>query len=135
MAELSRRGFFGSVAAFAAACTLDPELLLWKPGEKTIFLPPLKGSLIAGKPLLKGDIFTIEGIYAVNPVTFKTMDWLQHFVITSDVSSGEVSTENICPSMVFNGVYTNVSGVLAPKSRITPLEYSPALIRRLGGAQ
>jgi len=36
---MNRRGFLGSLAAFAAQCTLDPELALWKPGAKTISVP------------------------------------------------------------------------------------------------
>jgi len=36
---MNRRGFLGGLAAFAAACTLDPELSLWKPGAKTISIP------------------------------------------------------------------------------------------------
>ncbi len=36
---MNRRGFLGSLAAFAAACTVDPELGLWKPGAKLISIP------------------------------------------------------------------------------------------------
>ncbi len=36
---MNRRGFLGSLATFAAALTLDPEKLLWRPEAKTIFLP------------------------------------------------------------------------------------------------
>ena len=43
MTEISRRGFLGalgaSAAAFAVACELDPDLALWVPGQKTIFIP------------------------------------------------------------------------------------------------
>jgi hypothetical protein len=35
---LNRRAF---IASFAAACTLDPERLLWVPGKKTISIPKL----------------------------------------------------------------------------------------------
>jgi hypothetical protein len=36
---LTRRGFLGTLAAAAAGMALDPERLLWAPGQKTIFLP------------------------------------------------------------------------------------------------
>jgi hypothetical protein len=36
---MNRRGFFSILAGAAAALTLDPEKLLWVPGEKKIFLP------------------------------------------------------------------------------------------------
>ena len=38
--EVTRRGFLSALSAFAATAVLDPERLLWKPGEKTIFIPP-----------------------------------------------------------------------------------------------
>jgi len=38
---MNRRGFLGSLAAAISAATLDPEKLLWVPGKKTIFVPPL----------------------------------------------------------------------------------------------
>lgn len=36
---ISRRGFLTTLAAVAAVATLDPERLLWVPGQKTIFIP------------------------------------------------------------------------------------------------
>lgn len=46
MADMNRRGFFGRLAAGAAAVVaaseLDPDFLVWKPGAKTVFIPPAK---------------------------------------------------------------------------------------------
>jgi len=36
---MNRRGLLGSLAAFTAACTLDPELALWVPGQRSFFIP------------------------------------------------------------------------------------------------
>ena len=36
---MTRRSFLGRAAAMTAAMTLDPERLLWVPGQKTFFLP------------------------------------------------------------------------------------------------
>jgi len=36
---MDRRGFIGSLAAAAAALVLDPEKQLWRPEQKTIFIP------------------------------------------------------------------------------------------------
>jgi hypothetical protein len=47
--SLTRRGFLGSLATFAAGLTLDPERLLWVPGEKTVFLAPETGWVDGGK--------------------------------------------------------------------------------------
>lgn len=53
--KLSRRGFLGilgtaavSAGVGAAFFELDPERLLWTPGERTIFLPP-ETRLVAGE--------------------------------------------------------------------------------------
>ena len=46
MKTVSRRGFIQTLAASAAAAAayevIDPERLLWVPGQKTIFMPPVK---------------------------------------------------------------------------------------------
>lgn len=38
---LTRRGFFGTIAAAAAAAAYDPERLLWVPGRKLISIPAI----------------------------------------------------------------------------------------------
>jgi len=107
-----RRLGFGTVAAAAAATgAIDVERLLWNPGERTIFLPspptiePLYGSLVTG------DIFTIEGYYALNPRTYKATSQLQQFVVTADIQGGEVLTiESIFPKLITEGPYQTVTG-------------------------
>ena len=37
---MNRRAFLETLLGSAAALTLDPERLLWLPGEKTVFIPP-----------------------------------------------------------------------------------------------
>lgn len=36
---MNRRGFLAALGTFAAAAVLDPEKLLWVPGQKKIFIP------------------------------------------------------------------------------------------------
>jgi len=36
---MNRRGFLESLAVFSAAIAIDPEILIWKPEAKTIFIP------------------------------------------------------------------------------------------------
>jgi hypothetical protein len=38
--ELNRRGFLGLLGAALVGATLDPERLLWVPGQKVISIPP-----------------------------------------------------------------------------------------------
>ena len=39
---LTRRGFLSALATAAAGLTLDPERLLWVPGQRTFFLPSIE---------------------------------------------------------------------------------------------
>lgn len=113
---MDRRRFLSLLAASAAGLALDPERLLWVPGQRTIFLPALKPSLVSPVALTKGDVFTIAGVYSVNPVPM-----LQQFVITDDVTAGEVSLASICPRIITDGPYQNVAGVVTPHAKIQPL--------------
>lgn len=66
---MNRRGFLGSIAAFAAACALDPERALWVSGAKTISIPAPRLEVIHTIPVnllpisfAVGDIITIGGL-------------------------------------------------------------------------
>ena len=44
---LTRRGFLGMLGAAAAGVVADPEQLLWTPGKRKLFVPPVGGWLPA----------------------------------------------------------------------------------------
>lgn len=78
--------------------------------------------------LLKaGDVFTIAGVYAVNPVpgegtTGKTvMPYLQEFVVNSDTDSDGSgnATISISPAIIVSGPYQTVSAEPADNAAIT----------------
>jgi hypothetical protein len=77
----------------------------------------------ASARLKKGDIFTIDGVYAVNPVSGDTLPDLQQFVVTADVSSDGSGnlTVAISPSIVATGARKTVSAVPANNAPITVL--------------
>lgn len=75
-----------ALAVATADSVLDPEFALWTPGAKTFFLPPEKPA-VKLPVLFKGDMITIPGIYAVNPITNLSTGYLQRFVVTEDVQS------------------------------------------------
>ena len=60
----SRRGFLGSIATFAAACTLDPELALFVPGKKLISIPKPRGrggnTLVTHLEIIRTKIYEIS---------------------------------------------------------------------------
>lgn len=115
---MDRRSFlralgFGTVAAAAAATSvLDLEKLLWVPGEKTICIPPPS---TLGVALTRGDIFTIDGVFAVNPLTLKPTGFLKQFVVTADVRSDAefVPRGDMWPRLTTRGPYTTVASPLS----------------------
>lgn len=60
-----------------------------------------------------GDVFTIDGVYAVNPVTKATLPHLQQFVVVSDVTAHVTTTSSttltISPPIITSGAFQTVS--------------------------
>lgn len=60
-----------------------------------------------------GDVFTIDGVYAVNPVTKATLPHLQQFVVVSDVTANVTTTSSttltISPPIITSGAFQTVS--------------------------
>lgn len=59
-----------------------------------------------------GDIFTLAGVYAVNPVTKQVMPYLQQFTVTADATvagDGTVAL-TISPQIILSGAYQTCSG-------------------------
>lgn len=58
-----------------------------------------------------GDVFTIDGVYAVNPVGKQTLAFLQQFVVINDGSSDGSGnlTMTISPPIITSGAYQTVS--------------------------
>lgn len=69
-----------------------------------------------------GDIFTISGVYAVNPQNRQSTGQLQQFVVTAQVSdtSGAI-TASISPSIVASGSGQTVNSIPADDATITVL--------------
>jgi len=106
---MNRRAFLATLATAAAGLALDPERLLWVPGAKTIFMPAEKPSLVSSCALKRGDVITLSGVFAVNPMTGEEQPYTQQFVITSDVSYGDVPVSLLCPRPIDAGPYRNVN--------------------------
>ena len=105
---MNRRAFLQSLATVAAGVVLDPEMLLWRPGVKRIFLPS-PPSLLAPIDLWPADMFMLEGVNAINPMTWRHTEHLQYFIVTEFTRKGESVTPHIWPRPVAEGPYQNVS--------------------------
>lgn len=77
------------------------------------------------KAIKKGDVFTISGVYAVNPVTKQTLDFLQQFTVVSDATTAASEANDtdlvISPAIITSGPYQTVSAAPADDAVITPL--------------
>ncbi len=74
--------------------------------------------------LKKGDVITIDGVFAVNPVTKATLPFLKQFVVTADANSGASTgpaTLTISPPIIASGAQKTVSAVPADNAPITVL--------------
>lgn len=77
------------------------------------------------KTLKAGDVFTLAGVYAINPRTRVAQSYLQQFVLQNDVvtnASGAASTMlTVAPAIITSGPYQTVSAVPADNAPITML--------------
>ena len=80
----------------------------------------------AASRLKKGDIFTIAGVYAVNPVSGDTLSDLRQFVVTADFSSLADGSGNV-------SIYPEINAT-APNKTVSALPADGALITVLGAA-
>jgi len=104
----------------------DPEKALWKPNRRGFLsmfiaaavapmLPdvlPLKSWPDGFASLRKGDVITISGVFAVNPLSYTQTGHLQQFVITEDCNRRH-SLLPICPSIITVGPLQTVSNAPA----------------------
>lgn len=71
----------------------------------------VKGMDNPGGTMTKGQVFTIAGVFAVNPVTYVQLPYLQQFVVTANVAGAAAVTRtvNFAPSIYTTGSFKNVS--------------------------
>lgn len=75
--------------------------------------------------LNQGDVFTLTGVYAVNPVTKATLPYLQQFVlragVTTDANAANNTALTISPPIITSGAFQTVSAAPADDAPITYL--------------
>lgn len=99
----------GGAAGVAIAATVDVDKILWEP-KPMIVVPEMPVPRLMFHPdafrMVVGDLFTIEGICGINPVTRETLPSFQQFIVTHEVDSGVLYQPNIITS----GPYQNAHG-------------------------
>ena len=79
-----------------------------------------KGWNSGAATLKKGDVFTVAGVYAVNPKTGASTAELRQFVVTADITaSGTAIDIPISPEIITTGAYQTVTGSPAGDAVIT----------------
>lgn len=75
----------------------------------------------AGARLAQGDVFTIAGVFAVNPETKQSTGVLRDFVVTAAAASDGAGnlTATIYPAIIAGGAYQNVTARPADNAAIT----------------
>lgn len=69
--------------------------------------------------LKKGDVFTVAGVYAVNPVAYSTTRYLQQFTLTADIAGSSTANLPISPSIITAGQLQTVSASPANNAALT----------------
>lgn len=77
--------------------------------------------LDAAATVKEGDVFTIAGVYDVNPVTKATLGHLKQFTVRADAtaSGGGAAALTIFPAIIVSGPYQTVSAAPADNAAIT----------------
>lgn len=74
--------------------------------QQTIHIDTLGG---ATDTIKAGDVFTIAGVYAVNPVTKAPLGFLKQFTVMSDATAAGSETDLVIyPAMIWTGAFKNV---------------------------
>jgi len=79
----------------------------------------------SSKTWKQGDVFTIAGVYAVNPQTRETTGSLQQFVVTADASGSSTATVTVSPA-----IYTATNAL----ATVDSFPQSGAVVTMLGSA-
>ena len=78
-------------------------------------------TLGTSKTLAAGEVFTIDGVYAINPRSKTALSYLQHFTVTEAITgeSDGTATITISPPMITSGAFQNVSAAPSDSATIT----------------
>lgn len=129
ISEAFRNGRFASKVLGINDWYTDPLMPSHTTGTFTASTPVVSGADQTGSSLAisgmgtyalkEGDVFTIAGVYAVNPVSYSTTRYLQQFTLTADVSGSSTGTLSISPSIITSGQLQTVNAAPANGAALT----------------
>jgi hypothetical protein len=135
ISENYRKGQFGRNQLGIDGWYQDPNRPVHTTGTFTASTPLVDGAGQTGSTiningwasgattLKKGDVFTIGGVFSVNPLSYTSTGRLQQFVITADTAdaTGVTATLPISPSIITSGQLQTVSNSPADDAVVTVL--------------
>ena len=133
ISEQYREGQFASRALGVSEWYEDANVAKFTTGSYTTSTPLINGASQTGSSLVtdgwassaatlnKGDIFTIAGVYAVNPVSYSSTGALQQFVVTATTTSSgvDMAALPISPAIITSGQLQTVTASPADNAAIT----------------
>ena len=133
ISEQYREGQFASRALGVSEWYEDANVAKFTTGSYTTSTPLINGASQTGSSLVtdgwassaatlnKGDVFTIAGVYAVNPVSYSSTGALQQFVVTATTTSSgvDMAALPISPAIITSGQLQTVTASPANDAAIT----------------
>lgn len=129
-----RKGIFASDVLGIDEWFQDQNVATHTSGTFTASTPLVNGASQTGSSIItdgwasgastlkKGDIFTMGGVYSINPQSYASTTQLQQFVVTADISDTTgAMTIGISPSIITSGQLQTVSNSPANDAVITVL--------------
>ena len=133
--ESTRRGFLGFFISAAAAVVAAPTAIVEAIAKPTgpVVAASKAGSTLTVSGLAQnlsyGDVFTIEGVMSVNPMTLAPT-LAKQFVVTRSISASATSVEiDIFPAIIPDGPYQNVSDM--PKQGAALIDWRIGMASRI----
>lgn len=124
-----RTGQFGAEALGVDEWYYDQNLPMHTTGSFTSSSPAVNGASQTGTSLIvdgfgtfalkTGDVFTLDGVNAVNPLSYVDTGDLQQFVLTADFTGSTSGTMSISPSIITSGALQTVTASPANDAAIS----------------
>ena len=138
ISEIFKKGMFAKNQLGIGEWTYDQNVQSYTTGSSTTATPLVNGANQTGSVLItdgwassattlnKGDIFTLAGVYTVNPQSYSSTGRLQQFVVTATTTSVgvDMATLPISPSIIISGPLQNVSNSPTNNAVITVVGFS-----------
>jgi hypothetical protein len=129
IAKYFKTGQFAGAALGVDEWFWDPNMPIHTTGTFTTATPIVAGASQTGSSLalsgmgtyamVAGDVFTIDGVYGINPESYESTGQLQQFVLTADLAGVTTGTFSISPSIIPSGQLQTVTNSPANGAAIT----------------